>query len=168
MLAASRLCATSSLASVLLLCDPAPRAGLPRMHQPHTPDGIRVAQKATFTKEEVDAHLAQLGRTEPVTPSRRSEMPEGKRPSWFHAPAPGGEHTRFAELKESLAATGQVSAVEIIRDSLSDSSIKVRRAAIVGLGTLKKGGAKEALRARVESEKDEELQSLINKTLKKM
>jgi len=29
-------------------------------------------------------------------------MPEGRRPSWFHVPAPGGQHTRYNELKESL------------------------------------------------------------------
>lgn len=29
-------------------------------------------------------------------------MPEGRRPDWFHVPAPGGSHTRFEELRESL------------------------------------------------------------------
>lgn len=41
-------------------------------------------------------------RDQPVTPSVRYDMPEGKRPSWFHVPAPGGSNTRFAELQESL------------------------------------------------------------------
>jgi lipoic acid synthetase len=29
-------------------------------------------------------------------------MPDGGRPPWFHVPAPGGHHTRFAELKETV------------------------------------------------------------------
>jgi len=54
----------------------------------------------------VDAHLAGLGygpggRSEPVRPKVGAPMP-GKRPSWFHVPAPGGAHTRFEHLKESL------------------------------------------------------------------
>ena len=64
----------------------------------------------TISKAEVDAHLAALqskdGRKEEVTPWVGGEMPAGSRPSWFHAPAPGGEHTRYTELKESLAASG--------------------------------------------------------------
>ena len=94
----------------LLLCSPAPRrVGLPSMHgaagggEPHG-DG-------TVTKEMVDAHLANLGyggsaerggRTEPVRPFVNSPMPEGKRPSWFSVPAPGGAGSRYADLKESL------------------------------------------------------------------
>jgi HEAT repeat protein len=77
------------------------------------------------------------------------------------------EEVRIAAV-ESLASTDLVSAVELVQGVLDDPSIKVRRAAIVALGALKKGNAKAALRARVESEKDEELQSLINTTLKKM
>ena len=33
-------------------------------------------------------------------------MPEGKRPDWFHVPAPGGSYTKFGELKESLKGLG--------------------------------------------------------------
>lgn len=29
-------------------------------------------------------------------------MPEGGRPSWFHVPAPGGQHTRFDQLKTDV------------------------------------------------------------------
>ena len=29
-------------------------------------------------------------------------MPEGRRPDWFHVPAPGGGHTKFAALQESV------------------------------------------------------------------
>jgi len=42
------------------------------------------------------------GRTEPVKPKIGNPMPEGGRPSWFHVPAPGGHHTRFAKLKETV------------------------------------------------------------------
>ena len=48
--------------------------------------------------------LAMHQRDEPVIPRVQSPMPEGKRPSWFHVPAPGGEGSRFAQLKESLHA----------------------------------------------------------------
>ena len=41
-------------------------------------------------------------REEPIIPRVQSPMPEGKRPSWFHVPAPGGAGSRFAQLKESL------------------------------------------------------------------
>ena len=62
----------------------------------------------TVTKEQVDAHLgslrhlSSLRQEQALTPKVGSPMPEGGRPSWFHVPAPGGEHTRFGELKKSL------------------------------------------------------------------
>lgn len=34
------------------------------------------------------------------------KMPDGKRPSWFHVPAPGGKHTKFDELKTSVKELG--------------------------------------------------------------
>ena len=67
-------------AAALLLCEP--RLGRPQMH---APPGTQSAE---------------------VIPKVRAPMPEGSRPSWFHVPAPGGEHSRFAELKESLASSG--------------------------------------------------------------
>jgi lipoic acid synthetase len=33
-------------------------------------------------------------------------MPEGRRPDWFHVPAPGGKETKFDELKTSIKALG--------------------------------------------------------------
>lgn len=61
-------------------------------------------------KEAADAHLASLGygpggRTEAMRPKVGAPMPEGRRPDWFHVPAPGGANTRFADLKESLEKT---------------------------------------------------------------
>ena len=38
-----------------------------------------------------------------VIPRVGGAMPE-KRPDWFRVPAPGGEHTRFKELSDSLGA----------------------------------------------------------------
>lgn len=35
-----------------------------------------------------------------------SPMPEGRRPDWFRVPAPGGAHTKFSELKESVKSLG--------------------------------------------------------------
>jgi lipoic acid synthetase len=40
--------------------------------------------------------------SKPITPKVGGAMPEGRRPDWFHVPAPGGSHTRFEELRESL------------------------------------------------------------------
>jgi len=62
---------------------------------------------APTSKELVDAHLEKLGygpggRTEAIRPKVGAPMPEGRRPSWFHVPAPGGENTRFSELQTSL------------------------------------------------------------------
>eukprot|EP00310_Coccolithus_braarudii_P023791 CAMPEP_0183351074 /NCGR_PEP_ID=MMETSP0164_2-20130417/23345_1 /TAXON_ID=221442 /ORGANISM="Coccolithus pelagicus ssp braarudi, Strain PLY182g" /LENGTH=372 /DNA_ID=CAMNT_0025523169 /DNA_START=67 /DNA_END=1185 /DNA_ORIENTATION=- len=37
-----------------------------------------------------------------VVPRVGGDMPAGRRPSWFHVPAPGGAHTRYDELKESI------------------------------------------------------------------
>jgi lipoic acid synthetase len=39
----------------------------------------------------------------PLTPRVGDAMPE-RRPDWFHVPAPGGGHTRFANLKDSVRA----------------------------------------------------------------
>jgi len=41
-----------------------------------------------------------------LVPKVGGAMPEGKKPAWFRAPAPGGGHTRFDELKESLGELG--------------------------------------------------------------
>lgn len=77
----------------------------PRMHMPRpAPSGGITA------KEAADAHLASLGygpggRTEAMRPKVGAPMPEGRRPDWFHVPAPGGANTRFADLKESLEKT---------------------------------------------------------------
>ena len=77
----------------------------PRMHMPRPgPSGGMTA------KEAADAHLASLGygpggRTEAMRPKVGAPMPEGRRPDWFHVPAPGGANTRFADLKESLEKT---------------------------------------------------------------
>ncbi len=30
-------------------------------------------------------------------------MPTGEKPSWFRVPAPGGSHTHYDELKETLS-----------------------------------------------------------------
>mmetsp|Transcript_67039 Transcript_67039/g.111448 ORF Transcript_67039/g.111448 Transcript_67039/m.111448 type:complete len:408 (-) Transcript_67039:237-1460(-) len=37
-----------------------------------------------------------------IKPRIGGDMPAGGKPSWFRAPAPGGTHTRFSKLKESL------------------------------------------------------------------
>jgi lipoate synthase len=41
-----------------------------------------------------------------VIPRVGSEMPIGKRPNWFRVPAPGGEATKFNELKSSVKELG--------------------------------------------------------------
>lgn len=38
----------------------------------------------------------------PLTPSVNAPMPAGRRPSWFHVPAPGGDQTHFSDLRQSL------------------------------------------------------------------
>ena len=43
---------------------------------------------------------------QPVTPKVGGSMPEGRRPNWFHVPAPGGKDTKFNELKESIKSLG--------------------------------------------------------------
>ncbi|KAJ8906153.1 hypothetical protein NDN08_002648 [Rhodosorus marinus] len=40
--------------------------------------------------------------TESAVPKIGAPMPEGRRPDWFHVPAPGGDKTRFSELTDSL------------------------------------------------------------------
>lgn len=39
-------------------------------------------------------------------PRVTGQMPEGKRPDWFHVPAPGGQHTKFEELQKSIKGLG--------------------------------------------------------------
>ena len=95
------LTTASATGLLCLLCGPAPpRHAPPQMHAPRTP------LPDVVSKEDVLNHLAKLakGRTEPVIPKRNAEMP-AKRPSWFHVPAPGGDNTRFAHLKDTLAKT---------------------------------------------------------------
>jgi lipoyl synthase len=46
--------------------------------------------------------LAQKGET----PKVGGKMPDGKRPSWFNVPAPGGKHTKFHDLKTSVKELG--------------------------------------------------------------
>jgi len=41
-----------------------------------------------------------------ILPRVGGEMPEGKRPSWFHVPAPGGKNTKFEELKSTVKELG--------------------------------------------------------------
>ncbi|KAL1503199.1 hypothetical protein AB1Y20_011256 [Prymnesium parvum] len=48
--------------------------------------------------------LAMLAPDVPRSPSVQAPMPDGPRPSWFHVPAPGGAHTRFQQLRDSLDA----------------------------------------------------------------
>jgi lipoic acid synthetase len=45
----------------------------------------------------VDSHAKQ-----PAIPRVGAVMPSGPRPEWFHVPAPGGDHTRFEDLRHSL------------------------------------------------------------------
>lgn len=40
------------------------------------------------------------------TPKVGAAMPTGGRPAWFHVAAPGGNHTKFQELKESIKDLG--------------------------------------------------------------
>jgi len=40
------------------------------------------------------------------TPSVSNPMPEGRRPDWFHVPAPGGANTKFNELKNTVRELG--------------------------------------------------------------
>lgn len=42
----------------------------------------------------------------PPIPRVGGDMPEGKRPDWFRVPAPGGSHTKYDELKESIKDLG--------------------------------------------------------------
>lgn len=39
--------------------------------------------------------------SKPQIPKVGGSMPSGRRPDWFHVPAPGGSHTRFQELQVS-------------------------------------------------------------------
>ena len=84
----------TTAATALLLAGPW-RAKPPVMHGPMpTPEESR---------RWLDEQLAPPpGRTEPVRPKIGGDMPEGGRPSWFHVPAPGGHHTRFEELRETV------------------------------------------------------------------
>ena len=42
----------------------------------------------------------------PVIPRVGGKMPEGRRPNWFHVPAPGGKNTKFEELKSTVKELG--------------------------------------------------------------
>jgi lipoic acid synthetase len=41
-----------------------------------------------------------------VIPRVGGDMPEGRRPDWFRVPAPGGKHTKYDELKETVRELG--------------------------------------------------------------
>lgn len=92
-------------ATILLLAEPRLTTDHTRCHRP-------VMHASTLpTPEESKRWLDQnlhptgippTGRVEPVKPKVGNPMPEGGRPSWFHVPAPGGKHTRFAELQETV------------------------------------------------------------------
>jgi len=83
------------VATVCLVSKPWPRVRPPGMHGPMpTPEESR---------QWLDEQLAPPpGRTEPTKPKIGGAMPEGGRPSWFHVPAPGGHHTRFESLRETV------------------------------------------------------------------
>lgn len=40
--------------------------------------------------------------TQDVVPRVGGKMPEGRRPDWFHVPAPGGKDSRYEELKSTV------------------------------------------------------------------
>ena len=97
-------------AGLLLLSAPAPpRIRLVVMHDPITQKaeaaawlkerGIVAPPKAEDAQEH---HANEHVNSELIIPRVRADMPAGKRPSWFHVPAPGGENTRFGELKETV------------------------------------------------------------------
>ena len=41
-----------------------------------------------------------------IIPRVGAPMPVGRRPDWFHVPAPGGKDTKFDELKNTVATLG--------------------------------------------------------------
>ena len=41
-----------------------------------------------------------------VVPRVGADMPVGRRPDWFRVPAPGGKHTKYDELKETVRELG--------------------------------------------------------------
>jgi len=98
-------------ATILLLAEPRFTARHTRCHRPamhaSTPltpeESRRWLEKRLQPKTQSSSDTPPPGRTEPVTPRIGSSMPEGKRPSWFHVPAPGGKYTRFEELKETVS-----------------------------------------------------------------
>ena len=98
-------------ATILLLAEPRLTARHTRCHRPamhaSTPltpeESRRWLEKRLQPKTQSSSDTPPPGRTEPVTPRIGSSMPEGKRPSWFHVPAPGGKYTRFEELKETVS-----------------------------------------------------------------
>lgn len=49
---------------------------------------------------------SKLFMEEEKIPRVTGQMPEGKRPDWFHVPAPGGQHTKFEELQKSIKGLG--------------------------------------------------------------
>lgn len=66
----------------------------------------------------------------------------------------------------SLAETGHPTAFEPIASVLTDPDPEIRRAAIEALGEFGGAKAKSRLQSRLDEEKDEELRSLIEKTLR--
>lgn len=68
----------------------------------------------------------------------------------------------------ALGSTGHPSATELITDALSDPSRKVRQAAVRALADLGDKSARSELEARIAKEEDEELESLMRQTLKKL
>mmetsp|Transcript_11149 Transcript_11149/g.34155 ORF Transcript_11149/g.34155 Transcript_11149/m.34155 type:complete len:345 (-) Transcript_11149:154-1188(-) len=58
-----------------------------------------VATRRNQWRCEAQAASANQGE---VVPSVGAPMPAGRRPSWFHVPAPGGDRTHFRELQDSL------------------------------------------------------------------
>ena len=69
---------------------------------------------------------------------------------------------------EALAKTGHESAVELISDVLADPDAEIRRAAIVALGKIGEARAIPKLKQRLQSEKDPELEKLIEKTINEL
>ena len=77
-----RIVGAPTAASLLIACGGIHRLCSPSMHAADQP--------------------APLLRDVPTTPRVGNSMPEGGRPSWFHVPAPGGQHTRFEELRSTV------------------------------------------------------------------
>lgn len=96
---------TSTLRMVLSESSPAIDVPRTRLAGNEAADAIILSKMKRGNTEEdhVQAltpatHVAAL----PGVPSVRGKMPQGRRPDWFRVPAPGGEHTRYKELKDTL------------------------------------------------------------------